>query len=385
VHAPSQSAPGDHSRWATPDVVRSLQAAGVSGFGNDVRQRRTAMESMIACVDDGTKKVVDALKRQQMWENTFMLWSSDNGGKSSEGANNYPLRGNKGHFFEGGVRLVSFVAGGILPPSHPESVDGKIHVADWYATFASLAGLPSAADRQAAKQNLPDVDGLDVWSLFETRNATEVRDEVPLAVFPEGHWCGGGAGGGGDDNPSGEVKAIMLSEHSPTPGAPPGKTKWCTADKRYENTAKLRGGLTPAARKKPKGAMSLYSEESFQPSRAALIVGDYKIVNNGQSAGAGWTKKDFPYSSASADWQKGVQKVGRCQKDFCLFNLADDPEERTDLAWQQPDVYDKLTKRFNALQHGVFQSNYVDPTQKNCLELGEMLDKNKGFVGPPCS
>ena len=53
------------------------------------------MESMIACVDDGTKKVVDALKRQQMWENTFMLWSSDNGGKTSEGANNWPLRGNK--------------------------------------------------------------------------------------------------------------------------------------------------------------------------------------------------------------------------------------------------------------------------------------------------
>ena len=40
--------------------------------------------------------MVDALQNASMWERTLLLWSSDNGGASSEAANNYPLRGQKG-------------------------------------------------------------------------------------------------------------------------------------------------------------------------------------------------------------------------------------------------------------------------------------------------
>ena len=82
---------------------------------------------------------------------------------------------------------------------------------------------------------------------------------------------------------------------------------------------------------------------------------------------------------------KNVETVLKCPKHWCLFNLADDPEERHDLAWQQPAKYDELTKRFSALQQGVYQSSYFDPREKNCLELADMLDRYKGFVGPPCS
>ena len=82
---------------------------------------------------------------------------------------------------------------------------------------------------------------------------------------------------------------------------------------------------------------------------------------------------------------RSTHTVLKCRKDWCLFNLADDPEERHDLAWQQPGKYDELTKRFSALQQGVYQSSYFDPREKNCLELADMLDRYKGFVGPPCS
>jgi hypothetical protein len=56
--------------------------------------------------------------------------------------NNYPLRGGKGGYFEGGVRVASFVHSPLLPAAVVGStLDVTISVADWWATFVSLSGL----------------------------------------------------------------------------------------------------------------------------------------------------------------------------------------------------------------------------------------------------
>eukprot|EP01084_Bolivina_argentea_P128350 226884_1 len=62
--------------------------------------------------------VTKALKANNMWDNTLLIISSDNGGCSGtdgDGANNSPLRGGKYSDFQGGVNVVAMISGGYLP------------------------------------------------------------------------------------------------------------------------------------------------------------------------------------------------------------------------------------------------------------------------------
>ncbi len=81
---------------------------------------------------------------RKTWDNTIFIVSADNGGAPC-GGSNYPLKGCKGTFFEGGVRSLAFANGGLLPDSmRGRTTDGFIHIADWYATFCKLAGVDSS-------------------------------------------------------------------------------------------------------------------------------------------------------------------------------------------------------------------------------------------------
>ncbi len=79
------------------------------------------------------------------------LFTADNGG--GQAADNAPLRGNKGGYFEGGVRVVGFVASPRLRTSGAQHV-GLVHVSDWFPTLVGLAG---------GDVTTLDVDGVDVW------------------------------------------------------------------------------------------------------------------------------------------------------------------------------------------------------------------------------
>jgi arylsulfatase A-like enzyme len=46
-----------------------------------------------------------------LWENTVVTFASDNGGPLDH-TTNYPLRGGKHTFWDGGVRVVGFISGG---------------------------------------------------------------------------------------------------------------------------------------------------------------------------------------------------------------------------------------------------------------------------------
>ena len=124
-----------------------------------------------------------------MWSDTLFVFSSDNGGPSWEGshhlaANNYPLRGSKASDWEGGYRAVGFVAGGFIASVIPHRVgvrlSGSVHIADWYATLCSLAGVESR-DHRAAAANLPAVDSLDLWPYIAGENNTSPRVDVHLS------------------------------------------------------------------------------------------------------------------------------------------------------------------------------------------------------------
>ena len=68
---------------------------------------------------------------------------------------NYPLKGGKDTFWEGGVRGVGFVHSNLISKKRRVSYD-LIDVTDWLPTFYHLAG----GDVSAIQEK---IDGMNVW------------------------------------------------------------------------------------------------------------------------------------------------------------------------------------------------------------------------------
>ena len=66
---------------------------------------RAQLVAFIEHLDDGIGKVVAALNRHDLYENTLIIFCSDNGGQLDLGANNGPYRGGKQDMYEGGIRV----------------------------------------------------------------------------------------------------------------------------------------------------------------------------------------------------------------------------------------------------------------------------------------
>eukprot|EP00730_Choanoeca_flexa_P004719 TRINITY_DN11782_c0_g1_i1.p1 TRINITY_DN11782_c0_g1~~TRINITY_DN11782_c0_g1_i1.p1 ORF type:complete len:519 (+),score=67.23 TRINITY_DN11782_c0_g1_i1:149-1558(+) len=142
---------------------------------------RREYNGMMTGIDQSLANITQVLKQRGMWNDTLLIFASDNGGPSLVGgpsyANNFPLRGGKGNDFEGGVRTASFVSGGLVPPAmRGTSVDGYIHVADWYATVCDVAGV----DPTDNAPGVPPSDSLSMWPMLSGQNSTGPRLDVPL-------------------------------------------------------------------------------------------------------------------------------------------------------------------------------------------------------------
>lgn len=85
-------------------------------------------------LDSAVGTVVAALKSARVYETTLLVFSSDNGGPTDGAdanmASNFPLRGSKAGYYEGGVRAVGLVHGYGL--SRRGYVNTRLHhVSDW--------------------------------------------------------------------------------------------------------------------------------------------------------------------------------------------------------------------------------------------------------------
>lgn len=120
----------------------------------------------VTCMDASIGKMLDALERKGIADNTIVIFFSDNGG--SGGADNGALRGRKGQTWEGGVRVLALVkwkAGGI-----PAGVGND-------AFLTSLELFPSLAAATGA--SLPDgvrIDGYDWWSTLRGESESPRED-----------------------------------------------------------------------------------------------------------------------------------------------------------------------------------------------------------------
>lgn len=72
-------------------------------YMGEANRDRALVKAMLHSMDRNVGKVLDALRKNQLMENTLIIFLSDNGGH--EASPNHPLRGKKATFWEGGLRI----------------------------------------------------------------------------------------------------------------------------------------------------------------------------------------------------------------------------------------------------------------------------------------
>src|SRR5205823_2919614 len=101
-------------------------------------------------MDISTGRVMDAIDRLKLTDNTIVIFISDNGGLEREVGGspatlNRPLRSEKGTLYEGGIRVPAIIRWpGVTRPATVTDVPG--HVIDFYPTFLDAAGLKPSPD-----------------------------------------------------------------------------------------------------------------------------------------------------------------------------------------------------------------------------------------------
>ena len=119
----------------------------------EVEKRRT-YAAMVSSMDDGIGLILDKLEEKKITDNTIVIFFSDNGGVEWYNfSDNGVLRGIKGDFFEGGIR-VPFTMQWPKKIKPGITYDKPIIALDVFATVASAAS--------AEKYIKNDIDGVDL-------------------------------------------------------------------------------------------------------------------------------------------------------------------------------------------------------------------------------
>ena len=131
---------------------------------------RLQYAAMIDEIDQGLGALVAELKAAGELENTYIIYTSDNGGGMRP---NGPLGWGKAQLYEGGLRIAMVVAG----PGVKAGVQCDEPVVQW--DF-----LPTIHDLAGSSQPLPEnLDGGSLRSVFEQGNAGSVERPVEGMVF----------------------------------------------------------------------------------------------------------------------------------------------------------------------------------------------------------
>jgi len=290
IHEPLQYPPEQKYK----DVCAHVAHTDKQTYGHD----RHTLCAMTARLDAAIGELVTMLEKKGMWNNTVVWITSDNGGMLAPGAgggnagsasSNYPLRGGKTTVFQGGVRVPSFVTGGLVPSGARNStVTGLLQHVDVPRTLAGLGGV----------NLLGTSDGFDIWDVISF-GVPSPREEVPVNV-----------------------------------------------DTSHDN---------------------------------ALIQKNWKLICGG-SASDGWSTND-PYTIVPPEAKDQCQNVWQGVHRHCvwLFDLQTDPEERQNVAKENPDIVRRMLDRLHELSQP--EKGYVPP-QYNMPHLRSFPVLHNGSWAP---
>jgi len=132
---------------------------------------------MIASIDENMGKLDQMLKASGLYENTILVFLSDNGAESAAEFFNAGMRGKKTSYYEGGHRVPFFIrwpAGGLQQPT---DITDLTECQDLLPTLLELCGLPLPSSR---------FDGVSVAKLLRGQIQPELAERKLVVQF--GLW-----------------------------------------------------------------------------------------------------------------------------------------------------------------------------------------------------
>ena len=143
--------------------------------------------SMVKSIDESLGRIMDTLESKGMADNTILIFYSDNGGVEREGfTSNNPLRSEKTHGYEGGIKVPLIVWGpGIAAKGTCEvPVTGP----DFFPTLIELAGirLEEVENTSTIGFSKEKLDGVSLVPLLDGDSSDFHRENDPKSSTDDG-------------------------------------------------------------------------------------------------------------------------------------------------------------------------------------------------------
>ena len=155
-----------------------------------LNQRNPDYASMVHSTDENIGKLISFLKQKNLYDNTLIIFTSDNGGLSTQKkvapTSTKPLRAGKGWLYEGGIRIPQLIK--FVNQKNQHLIDDPVVSYDLFTTVFNHLKL---------NHNLDEKDGIDLSSL----SSNKIERDYILWHFPHYHaslWKPGSAIRNGD-------------------------------------------------------------------------------------------------------------------------------------------------------------------------------------------
>lgn len=263
-------------------------------------QRRLYAE-IVNRLDTSVGTVVKALADNGMLNNSIVVFMSDNGAQSvgffQNFGSNWPLRGLKFTLYEGGVRNTAVMWSPLLKKKHHVS-NTLFHITDWMPTLYAAAGGDASV--------LGKVDGINHWPDLSQGVSNTKRPDVLLNI-----------------DEVEDYEAILSSD---------GRyklTKGSYKDRIYDD---YYGDSGRSANVPPYNIEAILNSDV---NKAILDCDETTVPLTSHTIQQMRAEMDIKQANVE-------QKSINCEKNYCLFDLLEDPTETTDIATDNTEIVAKL-------------------------------------------
>lgn len=149
--------------FTAPHSPLTPKEEDVADLPQSTDPKRRNYLGLVRNLDAQVGSILDCLAEQGLEDNTLVLFTVDNGGQNLNGAVNLPLRGRKGTFYEGGVRVpLAMRWPGVISPGRV--LAEPVSALDFAPTFVELA--------RSRRPGVAEFDGRSLLPLLQNPDAT---------------------------------------------------------------------------------------------------------------------------------------------------------------------------------------------------------------------